>query len=208
MIYKNFKKYQSQIKHGEISLLKTVEDFLERIEEHKDLNVFLEVYADEAIADAKVIEEKIKNGRGGKLAGMVIGIKDVLAYKNHGLQAGSRILDGFKSQFTATAVQRLIDEDAIIIGRQNCDEFAMGSSNENSAFGPVKNFADKTKVPGGSSGGSAVAVQAGLCHASIGTDTGGSVRQPAGFCGVVLPGSTPTDGKPIQRSPAAMSQGS
>lgn len=185
MIYKNFKKYQSQIKHGEISLLKTVEDFLERIEEHKDLNVFLEVYADEAIADAKVIEEKIKNGRGGKLAGMVIGIKDVLAYKNHGLQAGSRILDGFKSQFTATAVQRLIDEDAIIIGRQNCDEFAMGSSNENSAFGPVKNFADKTRVPGGSSGGSAVAVQAGLCHASIGTDTGGSVRQPAGFCGVV-----------------------
>jgi aspartyl-tRNA(Asn)/glutamyl-tRNA(Gln) amidotransferase subunit A len=185
VIYKNFKKYQSQIKHGEISLLKTVEDFLERIEEHKDLNVFLEVYADEAIADAKVIEEKIKNGRGGKLAGMVIGIKDVLAYKNHGLQAGSRILDGFKSQFTATAVQRLIDEDAIIIGRQNCDEFAMGSSNENSAFGPVKNFADKTKVPGGSSGGSAVAVQAGLCHASIGTDTGGSVRQPAGFCGVV-----------------------
>jgi aspartyl-tRNA(Asn)/glutamyl-tRNA(Gln) amidotransferase subunit A len=185
VIYKNFKKYQSQIKHGEISLLKTVEDFLERIEEHKDLNVFLEVYADEAIADAKVIEEKIKNGRGGKLAGMVIGIKDVLAYKNHGLQAGSRILDGFKSQFTATAVQRLIDEDAIIIGRQNCDEFAMGSSNENSAFGPVKNFADKTRVPGGSSGGSAVAVQAGLCHASIGTDTGGSVRQPAGFCGVV-----------------------
>ena len=185
MIYENFKKYQSQIKHGEISLLKTVEDFLERIEEHKDLNVFLEVYADEAIADAKVIEEKIKNGRGGKLAGMVIGIKDVLAYKNHGLQAGSRILDGFKSQFTATAVQRLIDEDAIIIGRQNCDEFAMGSSNENSAFGPVKNFADKTRVPGGSSGGSAVAVQAGLCHASIGTDTGGSVRQPAGFCGVV-----------------------
>lgn len=185
MIYENFKKYQSQIKHGEISLLKTVEDFLERIEEHKDLNVFLEVYTDEAIADAKVIEEKIKNGRGGKLAGMVIGIKDVLAYKNHGLQAGSRILDGFKSQFTATAVQRLIDEDAIIIGRQNCDEFAMGSSNENSAFGPVKNFADKTRVPGGSSGGSAVAVQAGLCHASIGTDTGGSVRQPAGFCGVV-----------------------
>jgi len=185
VIYENFKKYQSQIKHGEISLLKTVEDFLERIEEHKDLNVFLEVYADEAIADAKVIEEKIKNGRGGKLAGMVIGIKDVLAYKNHGLQAGSKILDGFKSQFTATAVQRLIDEDAIIIGRQNCDEFAMGSSNENSAFGPVKNFADKTRVPGGSSGGSAVAVQAGLCHASIGTDTGGSVRQPAGFCGVV-----------------------
>lgn len=185
MTYKSFKQYQSQLKSGDISLSQTIESFLNRIEENKDLNVFLEVYGDEALASAKIVEEKIKNGNGGKLAGMVIGIKDVLAYKNHGLQAGSKILDGFKSQFTATAVQRLIDEDAIIIGRQNCDEFAMGSSNENSAFGPVKNFADTSRVPGGSSGGSAVAVQAGLCHASIGSDTGGSVRQPAGFCGVV-----------------------
>ncbi len=185
MTYKSFKQYQSQLKSGDISLSQTIESFLNRIEENKDLNVFLEVYGDEALASAKIVEEKIKNGNAGKLAGMVIGIKDVLAYKNHGLQAGSKILEGFKSQFTATAVQRLIDEDAIIIGRQNCDEFAMGSSNENSAFGPVKNFADTSRVPGGSSGGSAVAVQAGLCHASIGSDTGGSVRQPAGFCGVV-----------------------
>ena len=124
---------------------------------------------------------------------MVIGIKDILSHANHPLRAGSKILDGFTAQFTATAVQRLLDADAIIIGRQNCDEFAMGSANENSAFGPVRNAADTSRVPGGSSGGSAVAVQAGLCLASIGSDTGGSVRQPAAFCGVV--GLKPTYGR-------------
>jgi len=115
----------------------------------------------------------------------VIGIKDVLAYKGHSLQASSHILDGFKSLYTASAVERLLQEDAIIIGRQNCDEFAMGASNETSAFGNVLNADDPSRVPGGSSGGSAVAVQADLCFASIGSDTGGSVRQPASFCGVV-----------------------
>jgi aspartyl-tRNA(Asn)/glutamyl-tRNA(Gln) amidotransferase subunit A len=114
-----------------------------------------------------------------------VGIKDVLAYQDHPLQASSKILDGFISQYSGTAVQRLLDEDAIIIGRQNCDEFAMGSSNENSAFGPVLNAADRTRVPGGSSGGSAVAVQADMCQVSLGSDTGGSVRQPAAFCGVI-----------------------
>ncbi|MBP6619534.1 MAG: Asp-tRNA(Asn)/Glu-tRNA(Gln) amidotransferase subunit GatA, partial [Leadbetterella sp.] len=185
MIYQTYDTYRKALLSNQTTVSATVKSFIDNIEINKDLNVFLEVYAEEALTQADIVQEKIINGTAGKLAGMVVGIKDVLAYKNHGLQSGSKILDGFKSQFTATAIQRLLDEDAIIIGRQNCDEFAMGSSNENSAFGPTLNFADKTRVPGGSSGASAVAVQANLCHASIGSDTGGSVRQPAGFCGVV-----------------------
>jgi aspartyl-tRNA(Asn)/glutamyl-tRNA(Gln) amidotransferase subunit A len=116
---------------------------------------------------------------------VVIGIKDVLSYKGHRLTAASKILENYTAVYSATAIQKLVDEGAIIIGRQNCDEFAMGSSNENSAYGPVKNAIDSSKVPGGSSGGSAVSVQAGLSMISIGSDTGGSVRQPADFCGVV-----------------------
>lgn len=144
----------------------------------------MSVFSNEALDRARLIDEKIKQGTAGKLAGLVVGIKDVLAYNNHPLQASSKILDGFTSKFTATAVQRLLNEDAIIIGRQNCDEFAMGSSNENSAFGPVLNDIDNTRVPGGSSGGSAVAVMADMCDVSLGSDTGGSVRQPAAFCGL------------------------
>lgn len=190
----SFTHFSKRIRNGEVSCIENVNHFLNRIEElNATLNIFLEVYADEAKARAVEIDEKISNGTAGKLAGMVIGIKDVLAYKDHGLQAASKILEGFKSQFTATAIQRLLDEDAIIIGRQNCDEFAMGSGNENSAYGVTRNFANHSRVPGGSSGASAVAVQAGMCHASIGSDTGGSVRQPAAFCGVI--GLKPTYGR-------------
>lgn len=171
--------------NGSLTCVSLVEHYLQKIEAQKQLNAFVEVYADEALATAQIIDQKIQAGTAGKLAGMVIGIKDVLCHANHGVQAGSKILDGFKSPYTATAVQRLIEEDAIIIGRQNCDEFAMGSSNESSWYGPVLNADDPERVPGGSSGGSAVAVQAGLCHASIGSDTGGSVRQPSAFCGTV-----------------------
>lgn len=185
MQYTDYLAYRSSLDKGEISLPEVVENFLRRIETLKHLNVFLEVYADEARQQAQIISDKIKSGTAGKLAGMVIGLKDIIAHKDHGIQCGSKILDGFISQFTATAVQRLLDEDVIIIGRQNCDEFGMGSSTEKSAFGPTLNFKDTTKVPGGSSGASAVAVQAGLCHASLGSDTGGSVRQPSSFCGVV-----------------------
>lgn len=186
--------YISQYQSSSLNCVETVKQFLARIEElNPTLNVFLEVYADEAKARAKEIDQKINAGTAGRLAGMVIGIKDVFAYQDHGLQASSKILDGFKSQFTATAIQRLLDEDAILIGRQNCDEFAMGSSTENSAFGVTRNFANLAHVPGGSSGASAVAVQADMCHASIGSDTGGSVRQPAAFCGVV--GLKPTYGR-------------
>ncbi|CAH0994580.1 Glutamyl-tRNA(Gln) amidotransferase subunit A [Emticicia aquatica] len=183
--YNSFKEIKQALANGQISCEALVKHYLEQIEANRNLNVFLEVYASEALQQASEVDKKLKNGTAGRLAGMVIGLKDVLAYENHGLQASSKILNGFQSQFTATAVERILAEDAIIIGRQNCDEFAMGSSNEKSAFGPTLNFADPTRVPGGSSGASAVAVQADMCLASLGSDTGGSVRQPAAFCGVV-----------------------
>lgn len=176
---------QSAIASGTLTCRSLVESYLRVINENSHLNAFLEVFSDEALQKADEVDLKLRSGSAGRLAGMVISIKDVLCYKDHKLQAGSRILDGFVSQFTGTAVQRLLDEDAIIIGRTNCDEFAMGSSSENSAFGPVVNAAGFRRVPGGSSGGSAVSVQADMCLASLGTDTGGSVRQPASFCGIV-----------------------
>ncbi|MFQ3576683.1 MAG: Asp-tRNA(Asn)/Glu-tRNA(Gln) amidotransferase subunit GatA [Cytophagales bacterium] len=183
--YNKLSDIQSEIASGTLSCVKLVEHYLKNIQNNKHLNAFIEVYDEEARTQAEKIDQKIKNNQQGKLAGMVIGLKDVLCHKDHKLQASSKILDGFTSQFSGTAIQRLIDEDAIIIGRQSCDEFAMGSSNENSCFGPVRNAADPEKVPGGSSGASAVAVQADMCQASIGSDTGGSVRQPAAFCGVI-----------------------
>ena len=183
--YNSLEEVRQDIDTGALTCRNLVNYYLQNIERKKHLNAYLEVFADEALTRADEVDQKIAAGTAGRLAGMVIGIKDVLAYKDHRLQSSSRILDGFKSLFTATAVQRLLDEDVIIIGRQNCDEFAMGGSNENSAFGPVLNEADNSRVPGGSSGGSAVAVQADLCLASIGSDTGGSVRQPAAFCGVI-----------------------
>lgn len=183
--YASFQAINNGLKAGEISCVNLIKYYLENIEKHKDLNALVEVYEQEALTRAKEIDEKVKNGTAGRLAGMVITLKDVLCHINHGLQAGSQILNGFSSEFNGTAVQRLLEEDAIVIGRNNCDEFAMGSSNENSSFGPVKNAIDKERVPGGSSGGSAVAVQADMCLVSLGSDTGGSVRQPAAFCGVI-----------------------
>jgi aspartyl-tRNA(Asn)/glutamyl-tRNA(Gln) amidotransferase subunit A len=184
-MYSAFRDIRQALFENRLTCVDLVKYYLQNIENQADLNVFLSVYAQEALAKAKLIDQKIKNQTAGRLAGMVIGLKDVICYENHALQGGSKILDGFVSQFSATVVARLLAEDAIIIGRQNCDEFAMGSSNENSAFGVVRNAADKKRVPGGSSGGSAVAVQAAMCFASLGSDTGGSVRQPAAFCGLV-----------------------
>jgi aspartyl-tRNA(Asn)/glutamyl-tRNA(Gln) amidotransferase subunit A len=183
--YATFREIQHDLQHGALTCQDLVRHHLENIRKKAHLNAFLSVFEEEALNRASEIDHKIKNGKAGKLAGLVVGIKDVLAYSGHPLQASSRVLDGFISQFNATAIQRLIDADAIIIGRQNCDEFAMGSSNESSAFGPVLNDADNSRVPGGSSGGSAVAVQADMCQVSLGSDTGGSVRQPAAFCGLV-----------------------
>jgi len=185
-LFSSLSEIQRELAAGTTSCRQLVEYYLDNISQRNDeLNVFLEVWADEARQQAAAVDEKLTQGTAGKLAGMVIGLKDVLAYQGHSLQSSSRILDGFKSLFTGTAVARLLAEDAIFIGRQNCDEFAMGGSNENSVFGVVRNAADPSRVPGGSSGGSAVAVQADMCLASIGSDTGGSVRQPAAFCGVI-----------------------
>ena len=183
--YTHFREIQHDLKRGALTCGEVVQHHLSIIKNKTHLNAFLGVYEEEALARAAEIDKKIKAGNAGKLAGLVVGLKDVLAYQDHPLQGSSKILDGFISQFNATAVQRLLDADAIIIGRLNCDEFAMGSSNENSAFGPVLNDIDNTRVPGGSSGGSAVAVMAGMCQVALGSDTGGSVRQPASFCGVI-----------------------
>ena len=182
---RSFVKLQEALKEGSTSCVDITKGYLKRISDHENLNIFIEVYTEEALERAKNIDHKIKVGSAGKLAGMVVGIKDNLCYKNHKVSAASKILDGFESLFTATAIQRLIDEDAIIIGRLNCDEFAMGSANENTIYGTVKNPLDNSKVAGGSSGGSAAAVAAGLCLVALGSDTGGSIRQPAAFCGVV-----------------------
>jgi aspartyl-tRNA(Asn)/glutamyl-tRNA(Gln) amidotransferase subunit A len=184
--HKDIRQYQEELVCNKTTCLETVGFYLQQIEVHKNLNAFTEVFADEALARARQLDEKRNDGGPlKKLHGVIIAIKDVLCYKGHVVTASSKILEGFTSLYTATAVQRLLDEDAIIIGNCNCDEFAMGSSNENSVYGNVLNALDHTKVPGGSSGGSAVAVQAGLCMASLGSDTGGSVRQPADFCGIL-----------------------
>ncbi len=184
--FSSIEQYHAQLQEGICTCTQAVEYYLQQINATQHLNAFIEVYADEALQQAKLLDEKRKTGQAiGKLHGVVIGIKDVICYKDHKLSASSGILPNFTSVYSATAVERLLAEDAIIIGNLNCDEFAMGSTNENSVYGKVLNAIDETRVPGGSSGGSAVAVQAGLCMASLGSDTGGSVRQPADFCGIV-----------------------
>ena len=185
MRYSQLSQIQSDLDGGLVTVPEIVGYYLSNIDQKKHLNAFLSVFKDEALQRAALVQEKYESGKAGQLAGLVLAIKDVLCLKDHSLECGSKILEGFKSQYTATAVQRLLDEDAIIIGRLNCDEFAMGSSNENSAFGPCLNPIDNERVPGGSSGGSAAAVAADLCLAALGTDTGGSVRQPASFCNVI-----------------------
>ncbi|GAB3932389.1 Asp-tRNA(Asn)/Glu-tRNA(Gln) amidotransferase subunit GatA [Mucilaginibacter myungsuensis] len=191
--YTSLVDIRAAITNGDVTVESLVNGYLNRIDQFAHLNAFNEVFAAEALEQAKAVDAKLHAGTAGKLAGMVIGIKDNISYKGHKVSASSKILDGFTAIFSSTIVERLLAEDAVIIGRCNCDEFAMGGANENSYFGPVKNFADETRVSGGSSGGSAVAVQAGMCHAAIGTDTGGSVRQPAAFCGAI--GLKPTYGR-------------
>lgn len=191
--YKSLAHIQTDINQNKITLRGLVLHYLGNIEKGKHLNAFIEVFEDEALQQADLIAQKMQQGKAGKLAGMVIALKDNICYKNHQVTASSKILEGFTSVFSATAVEKLLAEDAIIIGRLNCDEFAMGASNETSYYGPVKNAADETRVSGGSSGGAAVAVQANMCLVSLASDTGGSVRQPAAFCGAI--GIKPTYGR-------------
>lgn len=191
--YHSLASIQSDLKSGEISCHFLTASYLDRIKDNAHLNAFVETFDQEALSRAQLIDQKIKEKTAGKLAGMVIGIKDNICYQDHKVTAASKILGGFESLFSATVVQKLLEEDAIIIGRLNCDEFAMGSANENSHYGAVLNPINNNYVSGGSSGGSAVAVAANLCLATLGSDTGGSIRQPASFCGVV--GFKPTYGR-------------
>jgi aspartyl-tRNA(Asn)/glutamyl-tRNA(Gln) amidotransferase subunit A len=184
--FDSIQKYHSDLLDGSTTCLAAVEHYLQSITAHHQLNAYVRTYDDEALDRARKLDASRTAGLPvGKLHGVVISIKDVICYKDHPVTAASHILKEFVSLYNSTAVERLLAEEAIIIGHTNCDEFAMGSSNENSAYGPVLNALDESRVPGGSSGGSAVAVQAGLCMVSLGSDTGGSVRQPADFCGIV-----------------------
>ena len=192
MVFHSLKEVQSELSSKSVSLKNVVSQYLQNIDARMNLNAFLEVWGDEALAQAEIIQQKIDNGTAGKLAGMVIAIKDNICYKNHKVSASSKILEGFESLYSATVVERILAEDAIIIGRLNCDEFAMGSSNETSYYGPVKNPLNENCVPGGSSGGASAAVAADFCLAALGSDTGGSIRQPASFTGIV--GMKPTYG--------------
>ncbi|MDB5116082.1 MAG: gatA [Mucilaginibacter sp.] len=190
--YSSLSEIKNGLQNGKTTVEELVKNYLSQIQINAHLNAFNEVFTQEALQRAKDVDLRLKQGTAGKLAGMVIAIKDNICYKDHKVSASSKILKDFQSVFSSTIVERLLAEDVIIIGRCNCDEFAMGATNESSYFGPVKNYANPAKVSGGSSGGSAVAVQANMCHAAIGTDTGGSVRQPASFCGLI--GLKPTYG--------------
>ena len=190
---KDFDILRKQLASGETSCEKITEEYLSQIAEKRHVNAFLSVFADQALERARAVDIKLQNGTAGLLAGMVVAIKDSICLKGHHVTCGSRMLENFVAPYDATVIRRLEDADAILIGKTNMDEFAMGSSTENSAYGSTLNPVDHACVPGGSSGGSAVAVAAGMATTALGSDTGGSIRQPASFCGVV--GLKPTYGR-------------
>lgn len=177
---------RNAIAEKRVSATEVTEAALDRIDEAKDLNAVLTVDREGALAAAKAADEKIGRGENaGVLGGVPILVKDNISTKGVRTTCASKFIENYIPPFDATVVKKLKEAGAVILGKTNMDEFAMGSSNENSAFGPVKNAVDPTRVPGGSSGGSASAVAAFEAYGSLGSDTGGSIRQPAAFCGVV-----------------------
>ena len=193
-------KIQAGFKSGDFTSLELTREYLKRIKKDKT-NSFISINP-KAEEEAKKADQRLKNGKPTILTGIPLAVKDIILVKDLKATGGSKILENYTASYTATAVQRLKDAGMIILGKTNCDEFAMGSSNENSAYGPVLNSNDNTRVSGGSSGGSAVAVSNNLAPVSLGTDTGGSIRQPASFCGVT--GLKPSYGRVSRYGSMAM----
>ncbi|HIO13294.1 MAG TPA: Asp-tRNA(Asn)/Glu-tRNA(Gln) amidotransferase GatCAB subunit A, partial [Methylococcales bacterium] len=169
---------------GEFSSQELTKAHLARIKQHRELNCFITVTEVEAMAQAKMADQLISDGTAGPLTGIPLAHKDIFCTQGIKTSCGSKMLDNFQAPYNATVIERFNQAGAVTLGKLNMDEFAMGSSNETSFFGPVKNPWDLSAVPGGSSGGSACAVAARLAVGATGTDTGGSIRQPAAFCGI------------------------
>lgn len=183
--FSSIPQYHRQLLSGNTTCRQAVSWYLENIHRQRHLNAMVAVFEAEALQLADELDRRLANGQSLlPLHGVVVSLKDVFCWKDHSVTAASRMLRGFTSAFTSTVVTRLLDAGAIIIGTTNCDEFAMGSTNETSVYGPTLHPVQTDHVPGGSSGGAAVSVKAAMCMAAIGSDTGGSVRQPAGYCGV------------------------
>lgn len=178
------KQYTDALHQGELSSVELTQYFLNKIKKHKDLNAFISLDEEYALHAAQKADQELKNSQGKVLTGIPMALKDLLCTQRMTTTCASKMLAHFQAPYEATLVTKLLEQGSILIGKTNMDEFAMGSSNETSYFGAVKNPWDKERVPGGSSGGSAAAVAAGLIPFAIGSDTGGSIRQPAAFCGI------------------------